>query len=143
MGPAIANGGITTFLALLLLGFSESHIFITFFKVGQNMLIAIFDTHSQMDKGKGVEGPPPWPDHDRNKTVAQMYVIISSDILLFFGGPLDEGLKLGTLKINYKHLLKKAWHDLGTSEYFHPSSNLYASHSFGTNETGLLRWLDY
>jgi len=33
MGPAIANGGITTFLALLLLGFSESHIFITFFKV--------------------------------------------------------------------------------------------------------------
>lgn len=33
MGPAIANGGITTFLALLFLGFSESHIFITFFKV--------------------------------------------------------------------------------------------------------------
>ncbi|TRY67571.1 hypothetical protein TCAL_07821 [Tigriopus californicus] len=33
MGPAILNGGITTFLALVLLGFSESHAFITFFKV--------------------------------------------------------------------------------------------------------------
>lgn len=33
MGPAIVNGGITTFLALLLLGFSQSHVFITFFKV--------------------------------------------------------------------------------------------------------------
>ena len=33
MGPAIINGGVTTFLALLLLGFSSSHVFITFFKV--------------------------------------------------------------------------------------------------------------
>ena len=33
MGPAIVNGGITTFLALLLLGFSQSHVFVTFFKV--------------------------------------------------------------------------------------------------------------
>merc|ERR1719317_1481133 len=33
MGPAIANGGITTFLALVFLGFSQSHIFITFFRV--------------------------------------------------------------------------------------------------------------
>ena len=33
MGPAVINGGITTFLALLLLGFSKSHVFITFFKV--------------------------------------------------------------------------------------------------------------
>ena len=33
MGPAVLNGGITTFLALLLLGFSKSHVFITFFKV--------------------------------------------------------------------------------------------------------------
>jgi len=33
MGPAIINGGITTFLALVLLGFSQSHVFITFFKV--------------------------------------------------------------------------------------------------------------
>ena len=32
MGPAILNGGITTFLALVLLGFSQSHVFITFFK---------------------------------------------------------------------------------------------------------------
>merc|ERR1711860_235558 len=29
----ILNGGITTFLALVLLGFSQSHVFITFFKV--------------------------------------------------------------------------------------------------------------
>eukprot|EP00095_Tigriopus_kingsejongensis_P005354 maker-scaffold34_size539781-snap-gene-1.9 protein:Tk05354 transcript:maker-scaffold34_size539781-snap-gene-1.9-mRNA-1 annotation:"hypothetical protein DAPPUDRAFT_306990" len=40
MGPAILNGGITTFLALVLLGFSESHAFITFFKVF--MLTVIF-----------------------------------------------------------------------------------------------------
>ena len=36
MGPAIINGGVTTFLALLLLGFSSSHVFITFFKVIQS-----------------------------------------------------------------------------------------------------------
>jgi len=33
MGPAIVNGGVTTFLALFLLGFSQSHVFVTFFKV--------------------------------------------------------------------------------------------------------------
>jgi Niemann-Pick C1 protein len=41
IGPAVFNGGFTTFLALALLGFSTSQIFLTFFKVrnlGQNML---------------------------------------------------------------------------------------------------------
>lgn len=33
MGPAIANGGITTFLAVVPLIFSASHVFLTFFKV--------------------------------------------------------------------------------------------------------------
>jgi Niemann-Pick C1 protein len=33
IGPAVFNGGFTTFLALALLGFSTSQIFITFFKV--------------------------------------------------------------------------------------------------------------
>jgi hypothetical protein len=33
IGPAVVNGGLTTFLALLLLGFSQSHVFVTFFKV--------------------------------------------------------------------------------------------------------------
>ena len=33
MGPAIANGGITTFLAVIPLFFSGSHVFLTFFKV--------------------------------------------------------------------------------------------------------------
>jgi len=33
IGPAVLNGGITTFLALVLLGASTSHIFVTFFKV--------------------------------------------------------------------------------------------------------------
>ncbi len=36
MGPAIVNGGVTTFLALILLGFSQSHVFIVFFKVCLN-----------------------------------------------------------------------------------------------------------
>ena len=33
MGPAILNGGITTFLALFFLAFSQSYAFIVFFKV--------------------------------------------------------------------------------------------------------------
>ena len=35
IGPAVFNGGLTTFLALVLLGFSTSHVFISFFKVIQ------------------------------------------------------------------------------------------------------------
>lgn len=33
IGPAVLNGGFTTFFAFLLLANSESHVFITFFKV--------------------------------------------------------------------------------------------------------------
>ena len=33
MGPAILHGGITTFLALIFLAFSESHVFVTFFNI--------------------------------------------------------------------------------------------------------------
>ena len=33
MGPAIINGGLTTFLAVVPLYFSQSHVFLTFFKV--------------------------------------------------------------------------------------------------------------
>merc|ERR1712128_36419 len=33
IGPAVFNGGLTTFLALMLLGASTSHTFFTFFKV--------------------------------------------------------------------------------------------------------------
>merc|ERR1712130_692548 len=33
IGSAVFNGGFTTFLALVLLGFSSSHVFISFFKV--------------------------------------------------------------------------------------------------------------
>ena len=33
MGPAILNGGVTTVLALSLLGFSKSYAYIVFFKV--------------------------------------------------------------------------------------------------------------
>lgn len=33
MGPAILNGGITTFLALALLAISKSYAFVVFFKV--------------------------------------------------------------------------------------------------------------
>ena len=33
IGPAVANGGITTFLALLLCCLSTGHVFLTFFKV--------------------------------------------------------------------------------------------------------------
>ena len=33
IGPAVLNGGLTTFFAFILLANSESHVFITFFKV--------------------------------------------------------------------------------------------------------------
>jgi len=33
IGPAVLNGGVTTFLALILCGWSASHTFVTFFKV--------------------------------------------------------------------------------------------------------------
>ena len=33
MGPAVLNGGVTTTLAFILLANSQSHVFITFFKV--------------------------------------------------------------------------------------------------------------
>ena len=38
MGPAILNGGITTFLALFFLAFSQSYAFIVFFKVSEPRL---------------------------------------------------------------------------------------------------------
>ena len=33
IGLAVFNGGVTTFLALVLLGASSSHVFLSFFKV--------------------------------------------------------------------------------------------------------------
>ena len=33
IGPAVLNGGISTFLAFILLAKSDSHVFMTFFKV--------------------------------------------------------------------------------------------------------------
>jgi hypothetical protein len=32
MGPAVFNGGLSTFLAFILVAFSDSYVFITFFK---------------------------------------------------------------------------------------------------------------
>ena len=33
MGPAVFNGGFSTFLAFILVAFSDSYVFTTFFKV--------------------------------------------------------------------------------------------------------------
>ena len=33
IGPAVLNGGFSTFLAFILLSFSKSHVFLTFFKI--------------------------------------------------------------------------------------------------------------
>ncbi len=33
MGPAVLNGGLSTFLAFFLLAFSDSYVFLTFFQV--------------------------------------------------------------------------------------------------------------
>ena len=35
IGPAVLNGGVTTFLALILCGWSTSHTFVIFFKVSE------------------------------------------------------------------------------------------------------------
>merc|ERR1719228_2864536 len=40
IGPAVFNGGLTTFLALVLCSLSTSHVFITFFKVNLYFLIS-------------------------------------------------------------------------------------------------------
>ena len=34
IGPAVLNGGISTFIALILLATSDSHVFSSFFRVG-------------------------------------------------------------------------------------------------------------
>ena len=41
MGPAILNGGITTFLALFFLAFSQSYAFIVFFKVSSSLEVGM------------------------------------------------------------------------------------------------------
>lgn len=41
IGAAVFNGGFTTFLALVLLGFSTSHVFISFFKVKMRSFISL------------------------------------------------------------------------------------------------------
>ena len=38
MGPAILNGGITTLIAIIFLGFSDSYAFIVFFKVRSKII---------------------------------------------------------------------------------------------------------
>ncbi len=40
MGPAVMNGGISTFIAFILLAQSQSHVFITFFKIF--LLVVVF-----------------------------------------------------------------------------------------------------
>lgn len=43
LGPAILNGGVTTFLAVIILPFSQSHVFQTFFKIfGLTVLYGLF-----------------------------------------------------------------------------------------------------
>ena len=37
IGLAVLNGGVTTFLALVLLGASSSHVFLSFFKVPSSL----------------------------------------------------------------------------------------------------------
>ena len=41
IGLAVFNGGVTTFLALVLLGASSSHVFLSFFKVFTVKMIPI------------------------------------------------------------------------------------------------------
>ena len=38
IGPAVFNGGFSTFLAFILLAFSDSYVFLTFFKVCLHIL---------------------------------------------------------------------------------------------------------
>ena len=37
MGPAVFNGGLSTFLAFILVAFSDSYVFQTFFKVRRHI----------------------------------------------------------------------------------------------------------
>ena len=40
IGPAVLNGGFSTFLAFILLANSRSHVFMTFFKVTVHVFVA-------------------------------------------------------------------------------------------------------
>ena len=44
IGPAVFNGGMTTFLALVLIGASTSHVFVTFFKVTDSIVFMTTST---------------------------------------------------------------------------------------------------
>ena len=48
IGPAVANGGFTTFLALVLLGASTSHTFLTFFKECIFFILNVFTVYLQV-----------------------------------------------------------------------------------------------
>jgi Niemann-Pick C1 protein len=52
IGPAVFNGGFTTFLALALLGFSSSQIFLTFFKVGSITTLIILDFSTEQHSSR-------------------------------------------------------------------------------------------
>jgi len=45
IGPAVLNGGFSTFLALVLLATSKSHVFSVFFRVRQWILITLIVLH--------------------------------------------------------------------------------------------------
>jgi len=48
IGPAVWNGGLSTFLAVLLLAFSSSYVFKTFFKVSDKERVTIEFTQRQL-----------------------------------------------------------------------------------------------
>ncbi len=47
IGPAVFNGGLSTFLAFILVAFSDSYVFLTFFKVSSVLYLYI---HWVMEK---------------------------------------------------------------------------------------------
>ena len=48
VGPAVLNGGVSTFLAMVLLAFSNSYVFTVFFKVTAISSIIVSNLHDRI-----------------------------------------------------------------------------------------------
>merc|ERR1712066_118231 len=80
LGPAIVNAGITTLLAVIILPFSASHVFITFFKVfGLTVLYGVFHGLAFLPTilsivGSNNESPPVTPTSPKTPHINPVFI---------------------------------------------------------------------
>jgi predicted RND superfamily exporter protein len=78
IGPAVFNGGVTTLLALVLLGASTSHVFVTFFKVFVlTVVFGLFHGLVLLPVLLSLIGPVDTPDEQNSDSVGSTSTDIS------------------------------------------------------------------